>query len=101
MIYWIVILGGVICGFLAPPAKKSFRAFFASGVLFLVGIALVAALLSYDARTIMSLLLLDDIQSRDTLGLIQLAGVAYACILASLVVGVRYVISLRGSNRGR
>jgi hypothetical protein len=89
VIYAIVLIGGVVAGFLLPPSKRAFAALLVTGVLFLGGILLIASLSSYDRMAIANVLVLSDRPSVDTLGLIQLTAVAYASILAGAVAGIR------------
>lgn len=89
MVYMIVLVGGVIAGFVVPPSKRAFGSLLLTGIVFLAAVSVLAAFSSADVQRITQLLLLMDNPSGDKLGLIQLAAVAYGCIVASFVVGVR------------
>lgn len=89
MLYAIVLIGGVIAGFLVPPSKRSFGVLLVVGVFFLTGVSVAAALSSYDMATMTHLLSLRDNPRVDELGLIQLTGVAYGCMISGVVAGVR------------
>jgi hypothetical protein len=96
--YVIVLVGGVICGFIVPSNKKAIVGLFTLGVVFLLAMVIVAeTIYSYDSTTIWKMLMLTSSPNVERPGVMQLGAGGYCCILGALVVGVRSLFA--GSER--
>jgi len=70
----------------------------AVGLFLVCGAAVLGYLSGYGGSTIVSLLALAANPLEDKVGLVQVTGVAYACIIGSLVVAVRTAFSGAGAH---
>jgi hypothetical protein len=98
-VYLIVIVGATCVTFITAPGWRPAAVFAAAGIAFLALTSVLALLGSYTLTDLGGVFLLQIRAQRDSLGLVQLAAVGHAFLLAALLVATRRLLSASSSHR--